>query len=434
MNNIKGHEFDELCAVPAEIIDPTLKDKARAELERRCSEVGLKFEQFHEDEFPDWLVIHMKDGRDTRPVSLSDIDELRSLLDVNFENYTFLGGYAAICSYANSYIEAALTPLAPASYLLIMRRLGLINTEQWASDAKATSAVVLANAGGGYLEIGAPSADFAAILNHLRVRITLKIRGIPVSEHDKAVGLLERVADSMLFQVDKAVNVALTLSRDRPNRIKIGHKSGECQPDLQFPHNQYDRSPMSLYWYARSAVRMPLLQFLAYYQALEFYFPAYSRAEAIRQLRNMLKDPNFRYSRDSDLARILSTIRATGGHAFGDERSQLKATLRECLDAMSLRSFLTDSEDRRKHFASKKKITEHVISLKESDSELVDKVGERIYDLRCKIVHTKSVDEQSAEAAILPFSKEAEQLYHDIDLLQFVCRCVLIAASSPLLL
>jgi hypothetical protein len=38
---------------------------------------------------------------------------------------------------------------------------------------------------------------------------------------------------------------------------------------------------------------MPLLQFLAFYQVIEFYFPTYSQAEAHRKLKAILKDPPF---------------------------------------------------------------------------------------------------------------------------------------------
>ena len=58
---------------------------------------------------------------------------------------------------------------------------------------------------------------------------------------------------------------------------------------------------MSLYWYGTSARGMPLLQFLAFYQCIEFYFPTYIQAEARRQVRNALKDRTFRVERDADI-------------------------------------------------------------------------------------------------------------------------------------
>jgi hypothetical protein len=58
--------------------------------------------------------------------------------------------------------------------------------------------------------------------------------------------------------------------------------------------------------------------------------------------------------------------------------------------------------------------------------------SERIYDIRCKVVHTKSLEDGGGEDMILPFSKEADLLIDDVELIQFLARRVLIASSAPL--
>ena len=101
-----------------------------------------------------------------------------------------------------------------------------------------------------------------------------------------------------------------------------------------------------MYWYARSAVKMPLLQFLAFYQLIEFYYPTYSQIDVRRRLKTILKDPTFRGDKDTDIGKILSTIQINRSGAFGDERSQLKVTLTECIDADSLREYFRKDSDR----------------------------------------------------------------------------------------
>ena len=177
---------------------------------------------------------------------------------------------------------------------------------------------------------------------------------------------------------------------------------------------------------------MPLLQYLAYYQTIEFYFPSYAEAEARREIRMILKDPTFRPDRDADMGRLLSSMRITPGF-YGDERTQLRATLNACLSAEELRSFLEADDARKKFFSSKVKgLTDHKITLNNPGADLRNDVADRIYDIRCKIVHTKGLAAEGKVELLLPFSKEAELLYSDIDLLQYVARQVLIAASSAL--
>lgn len=113
----------------------------------------------------------------------------------------------------------------------------------------------------------------------------------------------------------------------------------DLRSDVQYPKTEFDDAPLSLYWYARGAFGMPLLQFLAFYQVIEFYFPIYSKAEAQRKLKAILKDPTFRGDRDADIGKLLSAIYITRSGAYGDERSQLRATLVECVDGTALKGF-----------------------------------------------------------------------------------------------
>jgi hypothetical protein len=94
---------------------------------------------------------------------------------------------------------------------------------------------------------------------------------------------------------------------------------------------------------------------------------------------------------------------------------------------------LEEDAERRSFLSSKAKgLTEKKLPIANPDADLRNDVADRIYDIRCKIVHTKSDSRDGEVELLLPFSKEAEQLYHDISLLEFVARQVLIAASTPL--
>jgi hypothetical protein len=174
---------------------------------------------------------------------------------------------------------------------------------------------------------------------------------------------------------------------------------------------------------------MPLLQFLAFYQVLEFYFPIYSQAEAQRKLRTILKDPTFRGDRDADIGKLLSSIQITRSGAYGDERSQLKATLFECVDSDTLRDFLESDLSRKEFYATKGKGLFHRLPLANPSADLRGDVAERMYDIRCKIVHTKNDLRDGEVELLLPFSKEAEQLSFDIELAQYLAQRVLIAGS-----
>src|ERR1700733_5421459 len=137
---------------------------------------------------------------------------------------------------------------------------------------------------------------------------------------------------------------------------------------------------------------MPLLQFLAFYQTIEYYFPVYSRNEAIKRVRAFLKDPSFNVHDDSDVSRLLSSLDPGRSGGLGDERAQLRATILQCVEAGALREFLESDEGLAKFYKTQaewKTISDKKIVIGNADADFRNDVADRIYDIRCKIVHAK---------------------------------------------
>jgi len=200
-------------------------------------------------------------------------------------------------------------------------------------------------------------------------------------------------------------------------------------PSIEYPKYEYDSGPISLYWYARSAVNMPLLQFLAFYQTIEFYYPVYFRSEFNRKIRAILKDPSFKIERDSDISKITSIV---GSKSGGTEREQLKATLHECVEPSDLQAYVEENKSRFEFFSSKQKgITSCTLNFKNRNIDIISQVADRIYDIRCKVVHVKSEDGETELELLLPYTEEAENLSYDIELVQFLAQKVLICSSIP---
>jgi hypothetical protein len=173
-----------------------------------------------------------------------------------------------------------------------------------------------------------------------------------------------------------------------------------------------------------------LLQFLALYQVLEVYFPAAASREAARRVRSILKEPDFRSDKDSDIARLVGIIRQNRVGGMGSEREQLKATILECVSAEELRDYI-NADDRRIEFFKKKHtgLTTQKIPL-DQHSDPRDAASIAIYDIRCKVVHSKGDAGMENAGRILPFSREADQLGEYVGLLNFLARKALITSSA----
>jgi len=108
-------------------------------------------------------------------------------------------------------------------------------------------------------------------------KYTLQIINCEFESNEQAIKLLEKIAHSLFFQIDLNLALPLTLikkTRTRSSRRKQFIQSGK---QLIFPTTHIDVKAMSLYWYARSARAMPLLQFIGFYQVVEFFFPSFQR-------------------------------------------------------------------------------------------------------------------------------------------------------------
>jgi hypothetical protein len=407
--------------------DPNAVEAAVAELKARAEAKKIEYQEQRGPGGELFFTLLLPSGREKRRFSTYSIRSLQALLAIPFEKYVFLGSYEAICSYEDSMIEASIRSLGPSGYWLL-RRLWGSSTSEAAED----SPLVLNDPSGSGLriKIGPPSADLESLTKRT-ARLALRLENVTVAQYDQALALLERIANSAFFEIDLRYNVALSIQRARPASRPVRASRGLQEAgEVQFPRSEYDAEPMSLYWYARSATGMPLLQYLAYYQVLEFYFPVYAEREAHQRVKNILRNPRFDPHSDADVGRVVSVLQQ-GRSRFGDERSQLKNTVQNCVNAQELAEFISRDETRKEFLSKDKVLRAHRISINNREADLPSEVASRIYDLRCKIVHTKNEDAAGELALLLPFSTEAESMHHDIDLIRYVAREVLIANSRP---
>jgi hypothetical protein len=175
------------------------------------------------------------------------------------------------------------------------------------------------------IEFSATSDAFLALISDVRILQdrrppTLKIHGISAPRHHEALRRLEEIAGAILFDLDLCYGVQLELARYLA-RPSVRRYRPEPPPSRvpSFPRLRYPPQALSLYSYGRSASAMPLLQFLVYYQVLEFFFPVYFRQHLLRRLRQELTDPRFDVTDDAHLARLIATTTSSGGAGYGSE-------------------------------------------------------------------------------------------------------------------
>jgi hypothetical protein len=273
-----------------------------------------------------------------------------------------------------------------------------------------------------------PASDLVSALYGSR-NFTLKIGGYDIARHDGALATLASMGNAFLFDLDVRYGMALQLVKRR-NRLRP-HRQKPVDHAPAFPRNEYSQEALALYQYGRSSSGLPLLQFLAYYQSLEYFFPVFAREETVNSLRAALLNPRFNPTHDGDVNRLIN-LAAPAVKAGIGERDQLRATIRASVAASDLRSFIEASSVYQEHFcASKQTIAgAGAIKLKGDQIDLRDQVSERLYKIRCRVVHTKQDGSGQGEELLLPSSPEVDALGPDIDMLRLIAQQALVARAK----
>ena len=387
-----------------------------SEIKERCQKADIKAETVNinlERILINWIKFYLNPKTNKINVLIIYEKEAEIFLGLDFENIYAISKYNAYYSITDQYIEAMLGYQGYVGqdtiYTNIIKPLGIVY------DEANNNRIFIKN--NNYpnikLSLGLSETGFSILetlmsppwtrINQVRQFTTLRIENINISSEADALTILEKISNSLLFQLNIETDLPIYLAPRENQYHSINHfiirdPSDEIQPvELNFPTHEYDTEPISLYWYANTATRMPILQYLAYYQVIEFYFL-------------MFKNNDDTYEIDF-----------------------LKATIKGCVQPEDIKSFF-EEKSRLKFFRNYDKwkdITTKASPIREQ-GDIINDTAIRIYDIRCKIVHTKNLDSSNETKFILPFSKEAQKLGYDIELVKFIARKVLEHCSKPL--
>lgn len=388
-------------------------------LEKKLKDSGLSYRvERPENDTPEIFIdIPTESGK--RVIRVMTIDECKMLLGSKFCEFRALQNFKGIYSEREKVIECSVLPIHGLDTGFVRRNARRIIERPVALNDPENPGVSIT--------LGRISKELAAIDLYDGERISFRICGLDVT--GKSPGeLLTKYANSLFFQMEMLGRLPYALERYNVGRVKA--KSRLKDGEVEFPSVSFEQGPMALYWYARGATQLPLLKFLAYYQCIEYFFPRLSRLAAHKKVQSLLKDPAFRATNDADIERVFRAIKLTSTGRLGDEKSQLVSVIKECLHPKEIVEFIEGEELRKGHLTSSKNgLSQHLVSIKNEDG-VIATVANRIYEIRCKIVHTKNEADEDQVEVILPNSPDADLLAIDTDLVQFIAQKVLIYTSS----
>ena len=413
------------------------------ELATRCRQAGLEAkvdegEVEEEGAYYRFLNVQIPSGRKRRQVLVEDGD-LDDVAQSRFEEFRFVDGFDAIWSPRFDSVESSLRGASwPWKNVLGVygARLHTREVSGGSLELGAPPVVLPSPWPDVSLTIGPASPEHMVLCgetilgSRMPTRVgmgayaTLSVQGGSAKTHDEALALLQGLASTALFGLERQFGIPLHLAPSPPDiRFSLSSAPRPSAPsDVRF-----EPEPLELFWYGKTAGSLDLLGFLAFYQVLEYFFPAFSRRHMTLQAREILDRPGFRSQDDDAIGHLIEAITHTK-----NEREQLRRTLLHGVTPSVLRNFFKGESHRAHWFASREALRLSRTRLDPSvgDNQLCDQASERIYAIRCRIVHTKGG--RTTDPPLFPFSTEASQLHEDRELVEFCAEQVLERTAKPL--
>lgn len=251
----------------------------------------------------------------------------------------------------------------------------------------------------------------------------------------RSVALLiaEELARSLLFEVAASLRTSTNLIQ-RMARGSHFARIASRPAALRFPVARFNDQAAALFQLASDRFNQTVLnRYILYYQSVEYYLPLHDRRAAIQQIRRALHSPLFNLSDDED---VLSLVGVLGRQSSKSERESFVELVADSVGSERITNWLTQLERSVPDHFTKRGPIKHVTTLSSKDTsrDIVKQVANRIYDIRCRVVHSKAGGGKEGIEAIFPGDREANAMQPDLELLRVVAIEVISAFGSPLTL
>lgn len=370
------------------------------------------------------LTFTLQAGRNERDVVVDEEAAAALVRDPNLLSWRSLTSYDGVWNQETAVIEVAVQRPRFSPQPGFLR-----NTRAESDDDEGPFVEVTEPISGTRLTLGEAHDPVWAILGpgrRYRHRpLTLRCEGHSVATTDEAEALVERLADSFFFDVEVNYGYSMALGRlessTRPRRWLPARRS-----EPSFPASQYPHAPVLLYRLGRDRLLPPVIRYWALYQVLEYFFPKYSSEQALRRLARHLRSPSFDPHREED---VLAAIGLVGASANAGERDLLISTLRAITSPEELRAAISELNIAAVLKSEGRGLSQEMVN-PESD-DVLRLMALRIYDVRCKIVHSKSSGDDLGPG-LLAGTAHDDLIQPELPLLEYLAQQALVSSGEPL--
>jgi hypothetical protein len=259
----------------------------------------------------------------------------------------------------------------------------------------------------------------------------IKIYNIPEETTSNSLKYSIDLIESCLFELAYLSQITCKIMDEWPSKKILNKKQVENLESTKVINHNLPRgrfnSDLIKYYQLGTSNDIPILQFLVYYQILEYFFIKISEGELHSKIASRLNDPRFK-SDEKNLGKLIQDI--VDYKRVTDETEMLKQVIKKYVSPSELIDFIQSYEkeigDKVYSKAHSRFGHEQKVTLEEG--HVIGNVAIIIKTVRNALVH--SSDHHERQERFIPFSKSTEIVIREIPLVKFLAEKVIIGSST----
>jgi hypothetical protein len=262
---------------------------------------------------------------------------------------------------------------------------------------------------------------------------TVQVSGLEENTVTAAVATSTDLINAAIFAMSYVKSIPYRLldqwPREEPRSRPRPFTTVERRPgfELELPLVRYDDDLLRFYQLGIST-EIPELQYLAFYQVLEYFFVSVADDALYAKLRARLANPSFRLV-PRHLDQVIQDVL---GHAkTTDETEMLKLVIEKYVDEQQLVAFINRYEEHvgERWYTKKRERFGVEGEVKVQPGHVVGNVAKVVKVVRNALVH--SSDRFERVGRHIPFSQSSELVQREVPLLKFLAERVIMASAEP---
>jgi hypothetical protein len=268
-------------------------------------------------------------------------------------------------------------------------------------------------------------------MSELRQRFTTaRVWNLASSSPQQAYNRAFPLINACLFTLAYMRQVSFQISEDWPQRAParrpFRYTDRLRRGEVPIPQVRYDENLVRLYQRGVGSAD-PVVQYLSFYQVLEYHFITVSDSELFKRLGTIIGDPAFRPTAKY-LGRLVHQTLAHRRET--DETEMLKLVLREFVDERELEEFVERYEEylAEKIFSRSHHMFGVDVKLTMQTGHIVGSVARRVKHIRNALVH--AADRFEGFERYIPSRSNEQKLEKEVPLVRFLAEKAIIGSGS----